>query len=169
MELFSITNEEQITDMLRTAYTIARDSQHPTTQVGAMLLDPMGFPIGSSANRVPPGLKRPAAVKNMVGDSAIEHAERAAIFASARAGKQTAGSTLVAPWFSCVECARAIVAAGVSRVIGHAAARDRTYGKWLESIEKGDHLLLEAGIEIIIYHGTVGRCLSTINGETWLP
>lgn len=46
-----------------------------------------------------------------------EHAERNAIYDCARLGEATAGGTIYSPWFPCVDCARAIVGAGLVRLV----------------------------------------------------
>jgi dCMP deaminase len=53
----------------------------------------------------------------------MEHAERDAIYKAAFVGMQTEGATLYVPWFACADCARAIIAAGITRVVGNSLAR----------------------------------------------
>lgn len=59
----------------------------------------------------------------------IEHSERNALYAAARVGKATEGSTMYMDWFPCADCARAIVQAGV-RVLycGPLPSDDGRYG-----------------------------------------
>ncbi len=47
----------------------------------------------------------------------IEHAERNALYLAARRGIRTRGCTLVVELVPCVECARAIIQAGIARVV----------------------------------------------------
>lgn len=46
-----------------------------------------------------------------------EHAERAAIYQAARTGTKLAGSTVYLTWYPCADCARALVAVGVDRLV----------------------------------------------------
>src|SRR5437660_184888 len=46
-----------------------------------------------------------------------EHAERNAIYAAARNGIPLAGCRMYLPWFPCVDCARAIVQAGIAELV----------------------------------------------------
>ena len=48
----------------------------------------------------------------------LEHAERTAIFRAGAEGIATKDSTLYCPWFACVDCARAIICAGVKECVG---------------------------------------------------
>jgi len=77
----------------------------------------------------------------------VEHAERNAIYASAKAGIKTEGMTLVARWASCADCARAIIQAGIVRVVRHGGYE--TPERWRESSEIGGWLLKEAGVEVV--------------------
>lgn len=154
-------------DTLRWAYEYAWNySQHPETKVGAILLQ-NDLAIGLGANRAPKRIAAPAT--ELSRGSRLEHAERGAILAAAKHGNATNGATLVAPWFACVDCARAIIGAGVRRVVGHQATRDRTPAKWRESIAIGDALLHEAGVELELYVGYLGGCKNVMNGEIWEP
>jgi dCMP deaminase len=75
----------------------------------------------------------------------VEHAERAAIYQAARYGMKTHDATMYCPWFACSDCARAIVAAGIKRVVG---LKIGDPGKWATSIGWGDQILTEAGVEV---------------------
>ena len=48
----------------------------------------------------------------------LEHAERTAIFRAGAEGIATKDSILYCPWFACVDCARAIICAGVKECVG---------------------------------------------------
>ena len=99
----------------------------------------------------------------------IEHAERNAIYAAACKGEATAGGTLYCPWYACADCARAIIQAGIVRVIGHKQMFDRTPEHWKETIAYGNEMFREAGVEALQYDGPIGECTALINGEVWNP
>lgn len=75
-----------------------------------------------------------------------EHAERNAIYAAARNGISLAGSRMYLPWFPCVECARAIVQAGIVELI--AMAPDLADPQWGQGFSVSIELLEEAGIAV---------------------
>lgn len=130
---------------LRLAVEIAQtqsDDQH--TQNGAVLVTACGWPVGA-ANAFPDGVvpdqsryQRPT--KYMY----IEHAERNAIYTAARRGLSTKGGKLYCPWFACTDCARAIICAGITEVVG--LAHDPAHGTWQDSIDCADQMFTEAGV-----------------------
>jgi len=73
-------------------------SKDPNTQIGCVIVGPAR-------------LERPA--KYLW----IEHAERNAICNAARAGTATAGCTLYVELMPCMDCARAVVQAGITEVV----------------------------------------------------
>lgn len=126
----------------------AHESQDKQTQNGALLRSRRGY-IVTAANRLPFGvipcgerLERPTKYQF------IEHAERGAIYAAAKAGIATAEATLYCPWFACADCARAIICAGITRVVGHHKTRVHSPEHWAESILQADQMLREADIQI---------------------
>lgn len=126
----------------------AHESHDKQTQNGALLVSQRGLVV-AAANRLPPGvivccdrLERPTKYQF------IEHAERSVIYAAARAGIPTAGATLYCPWFACADCARAIICAGITRVVGHKKTRVHSPEHWAESLKQADRMLHEADIQV---------------------
>jgi len=141
------------------------ESQDPHTQNGALLRAASGE-IVVAANRLPPEvvvsearLARPAKYQF------VEHAERGAIFAAAKAGIRTHNATLYCPWFACADCARAIILAGITRVVGHTVPRSQANGRWAESIAAADQMLRESGVQIELLDERLGVSY-TFNGGT---
>jgi deoxycytidylate deaminase len=83
----------------------------------------------------------------------IEHAERLAIHTAARNGIRTEGATMYAVWAACPECARAIVGAGITRLVTLQATRDLTPERWAEPIRIADRMLAEAGVRVEFFPG----------------
>jgi dCMP deaminase len=81
----------------------------------------------------------------------LEHAERNAIFAAYRGGRSLVGATMYGTLFPCADCARAIVAARLSRLdvlsLGRDPVRD---AKWLEHYRYAERILAMAGITVVI-------------------
>ena len=80
-----------------------------------------------------------------------EHAERNAIYSAARRGVALAGCTLYVPWFPCVDCARAIVQSGITRLVAHKPDIDDV--RWGEEFRIGLVLLKEASVVIHFLDG----------------
>lgn len=102
-----------------------REAQHSThtTQVGASVVGVSAFnsPVDCGGDRY--------------------HAESLSIMKCARSGVETYGATMYCTWASCPECAADIVAAGISRVVVPVQVMNKTYGKYLTSVEQGLDLL----------------------------
>jgi dCMP deaminase len=81
----------------------------------------------------------------------LEHAERNAIYAAYAEGKSLAGATMYGTLFPCADCARAIVAARLSRLVifglGENPDRDE---KWLEHYRYAEEILVRAGVTVEI-------------------
>ncbi len=145
---------------LKEACRIARNESHdPRTHVGAILVSKRGVPVWA-ANTFPPGVFRtlsrlepPSKYKFM------EHAERNAIYAAASAGICTHSATLYAPWFSCADCARGIICAGIAEVVGLASLRAATPERWERDILTAEQMLQEAGVATRWLAGTVGESI----------
>ena len=157
-------------DLLRNAYRIAdiySDDLH--TKTGAVLVNREGQVIASAANTLPIGVTNWGRLARPKKYSFIEHAERTVIFAAARQGECTSGATLYCPWFACADCARAIIQAGIVRVVGHKQMFDRAGDHWCDSIAYGNEMLREAAIETRFYDGKIGGVTNLFNGERWEP
>ncbi len=172
-------------DWLRIAYRNARDfSDDLSTQCGAVLVpkDNPGRAI-FGANHFPKGVKTTYArlTKRPGKYLYIEHAERDCILSAALRGVPTLGATMYAPWFACADCARAIIGAGITKVVGHISTFYRTPDRWLDSIAVGDEILDEAGVEREYYYdklfeddevfGVDPELVFKVlfNGELWTP
>lgn len=157
-------------DLLREAYKIAVHSRDKSTQLGALLYRD-GQIICGSENNFPRGvaetkerLQRPT--KYMY----VEHAERGAIYKAAMNGVPVHGTILICPWFSCADCARAIVLSGIKHVVGHKQMFDKMPPHWEESVNVGLGILKECNVtyEIIDAELNTGLTLR-FNGELWTP
>jgi len=167
-----------IDQMLRNLYRFAAiNSDDLSNQNAALLLD--GSEIVSIAcNKIPDGVvKTPERISQRPMKYAfIEHAERGAIYEAARKGHKTEGLTMVCPWFACADCARAIVCAGIKKVIGHKQrmemtslgrekVTDNVNNRWTAAVSDGDAILQEAGIELEYFDGPVGGIQILVNEQ----
>ena len=131
---------------------VDEDSPDRSRKTGAVIVDRAGQIVTTGYNTLPLGVEpedrflvRPAKY------DWTERAERNAIFAAAReAGKSTGDCEMVVPWFPCVQCALAIVQAGITRLVSpYPDVTDPNWGEEfktaLEILEKGkvrfDHFI----------------------------
>ncbi len=139
-------------DYLRRAYINARDmSDDPSTQNGAVLApkqDPENLVYG--ANTLARGIKILRGVlatwPKVKKYRWICHAERMVIHLAAFRGVPTEGATLYCPWFACTDCARAIINAGITRVVGHEEMRNKLHPTWMGEITEANVMLDRAGV-----------------------
>lgn len=130
---------------------IATWSKDRSSKVGVVIVGPSrevratgynGFPRGVRED-VPERHERPA--KYLW----TEHAERNAIFNAARIGVATAGCAMYMAWFPCAACARAIVQAGIVRLV--ASRPDLDDPRWGEEFKVAVAVLEEGGVDVV-YH-----------------
>lgn len=93
-----------------------------------------------------------------------EHAERRAIYTAARLGILTEGATLYCTWAACVDCARAIVESGITRLVRHYPPLDDATERWLESVTLGDQIMKAGGVEIVDILGPIPNAPSILRG-----
>jgi dCMP deaminase len=155
---------------LMTAYRVAMDSPDPSTQNGALLIDKDGKFLGYGFNRPSSGCY-PVVPESLAHNKYFhyEHAERMAIFNSARYGIRTEGAAMVCPWASCHDCARAIVAAGITHLLRHQDVMRAVPDRWKESMAAGDELLKAGGVHIVNFIGVVGAPRIRFDGKEIKP
>lgn len=137
---------------LKMAYDVARkESTDPSTQNGAILLTKNGE-ILSGANHFPKGvLDLPERWERPIKYNYVEHAERNVILKACREGICTNGAIMFCPWFSCSDCSRAIIQAGITEVIGHDFLmndeNNELVKRWKDSVSIGLSMLTESGVK----------------------
>ncbi|MBZ9769429.1 hypothetical protein LB526_21955 [Mesorhizobium sp. CA6] len=141
---------------LNEAFAVSQESDDPKAKlvpqsgVGAVIANKVGE-VSRSANVLPPRLKAAfGAAGQSVRDQdryfVIEHAERAAIFKAHEAHRDINGATLYGTRFPCSDCARAIVWAGIARVVfprGFAGEM-----RWLDAQRAALRIFKDAGIKV---------------------
>lgn len=161
-------------ELLWLAYRYASThSDDQSTHAGAVLVTADGELV-MGANHFPRGVKNiPQRHERPLKYSYMEHAERDTILKAACKGIKTEGGTLYAPWFSCADCARAIIEAGIVRVVGHQQIFDKTPDRWKVSIAHGNIMLDEAGVirdVLDVAHvADPGDFQVLFDGEYWCP
>ena len=123
----------------------ARQSPNRVRQVGAAILLRDGLEPIAACNTFPKGVAD--LDWRHEGDGRfvwMEHAERNAIFAAARAGRALDGATLATTFFPCIDCARAIVQSGIVRLL----TPEPTYEDpvWGDAFLRSKVILEEGGV-----------------------
>jgi deoxycytidylate deaminase len=57
-----------------------------------------------------------------------------------------------------VDCARAIISAGIAECVGVKQLRDATPERWLETVRLAESMLIEAGVKCTYIEETIGDC-----------
>lgn len=172
-------------NVLVKAYERALGSPDPSTQNGALIVSEVmvkghiGFEIlAGGCNDFTKGLEvTPERLERPLKYTFIEHAERNAVFNAASLGVNCSEKTMICPWAACAECARAIVQAGIGKLVRHKQASDRSPERWVESIALADEILVSSSITIVEFDGdlnsdkTVVGTVPTIRHceELWQP
>lgn len=134
-------------EQLDQAITIARESPNRIRHVGAVLWPTDGGAPLQACNSFPLGVRDTE--QRHQGDGRLvwmEHAERNAIYAAARAGRSTQGASLASSYFPCLDCARAIIQAGIRQLVTMPPDLDDPV--WGASFGPSHTMLQEAGVRL---------------------
>ena len=98
---------------------VASRSKDPNTQIGCVIAGPAHEIRSTGYNSFPRGIRDdvPERLERPAKYLWIEHAERNAICNAARAGTPLEGCTIYVEIMPCMDCARAIVQAGIKQVV----------------------------------------------------
>lgn len=122
---------------LQMAAVWAKNSYCKRRQVGALLVKDKMI-ISDGYNGTPSGFENVCEDENGVTKPYVLHAEANAISKVAKSGNSSAGATLYITASPCIECAKLIIQAGITRVVYKDEYR------LLDGVE----LLRRAGIEV---------------------
>lgn len=170
-----MSDEESPVEYLLSAYIRATDSRDPSTQNGAVLIRTVGggwFDITSACNNPPNGLNvTQAQLEDRESKlNVCEHAERAVIFSCLKSQFRPMNSTMYCPFVACPDCARAIIAAGISKVVCHTELMMLTPERWQESVKHGLSMLKNAGVIIEYFTGPIpGAPVIRFDGRLFDP
>jgi dCMP deaminase len=98
---------------------VATRSKDPNTQVGCIIAGPAHEIRSTGYNSLPRGIRDDLAERLERPSKYLwmEHAERNAIYNAARCGTTLEGCTIYIELMPCMDCARAIVQAGIREVV----------------------------------------------------
>lgn len=127
-------------------------SKDQSTKTGSVIVGPDKEIRSVGFNGFPRGCNDDVAERHdrSAKYSFTEHAERNAIYNAARLGVPLKGCTIYMVWYPCADCARAIIQAGITRMVCMPSehARDKTSDGW--AFESATAMLNEAGVEIVV-------------------
>jgi dCMP deaminase len=145
---------EWIHYFLSIAETVKLKSKDESTQIGAVIVGKDNEVLSTGYNSFPRGLddnlkerqERPEKYFWMV------HAELNAILNAARVGTKLKDSKIyITSGIPCVDCAKAIVNAGIKTVYCKEVCTTKNKEKWEESQKRSLQLLWECKVEVIFY------------------
>lgn len=143
---------------IKMAELVATKSKDPSTKVGVVVVGEDNEVLSTGFNGFPRGVRetcwdkldkvrwaRPA--KYLF----VEHAERNAIHNAARTGTRLKGSTMYFNFEPCPcnECAKAIIQAGIKKLVGYDRKFPGKGAQWEESLHISRVMLKEAGVKIV--------------------
>jgi dCMP deaminase len=136
---------------LALAALIATWSKDASTRVGCAVVDGHRVVRATGYNGLPRGVSDdvPARLERPEKYLWTEHAERNALYVSARHGVVLAGCSLYCTHPPCADCARGIVQAGLSEVVLPAGAA-LPAGRWADHERAAREMLAEACIVVRI-------------------
>lgn len=140
--------ERKAKQLLEIAHAVSKLSKDKSTQVGAVVVGPAGEARSWGYNGAP---RRCRADEDERGDQRPEkyywfsHAEINAITNAARVGTPLEGSTIVITHAPCMDCARAIVQAGIG-VVYYPAPDGEFAARWREHTRRAEDLFDECGV-----------------------
>lgn len=131
-------------------------SHDPHRQVGVVIVGEDDAVLSTGSNSPPVGLgfTRADTYAAIARDPKwkyfmLEHAERNAINAARDQGASLAGATMYGTLFPCADCARAIVSAGIKRLIVSTADQDRHRDeKWNDHYAYSREIFARGGVRV---------------------
>lgn len=126
-------------------------SKDPSTQVGAYFLHPETYDIMSSGyNGMPRKIDESRAERweRPRKYLLVEHAERNAIYNAMNKGVQLRGSIAIVTMHPCADCARALIAVEVSKVVCPKPTED-LIERWGGHFQASQEMLMEAGVDVM--------------------
>lgn len=127
---------------------VAAWSSDPSRRVGCVVIGPGRELRAVGYNDVPRGVAQDRQrLERPLKYTWVEHAERNAIYVAARAGISLDRATMYLPWFPCIECARAMIQAGITTLVANRP--DEADAQWGADFGPARDMLVEAGVAVL--------------------
>lgn len=153
-------------------YLISMKSKDQKTKHGAVIVDSDHGIRSTGYNSFPRGIYDDIQERQERPEKYFwfEHAERNAIYNAARIGVSVDNCTMYTAGIPCMDCARAIVQAGIKKVIVHKSYVDDQKGQgqevWKEHTKRTIVLFNEASVTLEFFDGDIIRNIVGMrNGE----
>ena len=144
-------------DFMREAYAVAKQSNDLSTQNGAIIVSPFdGEVVSEGFNHIPDRLAKPERFDRPLKYDFTIHAERDAIYKACLDGNIIEDWDMYCCWAACKECATAIAHMGIRNLYRHFHEGHAEREDWNKSIEFGDTIMSEMGVNIVTLTGKVG-------------
>lgn len=156
---------------IKMAELTASKSKDPSTKVGVVVVGRDNQVLSTGFNGFPRGVRENEIVDwqgpdgiMVTGDGVdperwarpakymfVEHAERNAVYNAARTGVSLKGATMYFNFEPCPcnECAKAVIQAGIAKLVGYNRPFPGKGAQWEESLRVSKIMLKEAGVQII--------------------
>ncbi len=130
------------------AQLVATWSKDRGRKVGAVIVGPDNEVRSTGFNGIPRGVDDDVEERHDAASGEkylwVSHAERNAIYNAALLGVSTKGCTIYVPWYPCIDCAKAIVQAGIGRIV--CFEPDLSDSNWGKDFEKSLIILGEGNV-----------------------
>ena len=130
------------------AQLVATWSKDRGRKVGAVIVGPDKEVRSTGFNGIPRGVNDDVEERHdaETGEKYlwVSHAERNAIYNAALLGVSTKNCTIYVPWYPCIECAKAIVQAGIAKIV--CFEPDLADSNWGRDFEKSLIILGEGNV-----------------------
>jgi dCMP deaminase len=133
--------------MLALCTKVSETSHDPHRQVGCVITNPSGNILVTASNQLPRGISlTDEKVTRPQKYLWMEHAERNAIYEAARKGISLQGCTIYLNWWPCVECTRAIIQSGITKIVAPEMPNLKHH-RWGEQFKLTFEMLSESNTE----------------------
>lgn len=143
---------------MRHVYLAASKSKDPRTKIGATLVRDNNI-ISTGFNGFPRYVSDTAERYNdrALKHEYVVHAEHNAVLQCAYHGTSAKGTTLYTQGIPCSGCTRAVIQAGVCRIVVHKQWPNLIHSEqWVKSISSSNVMLTEANVEIVWFDMSLG-------------
>jgi dCMP deaminase len=131
-------------------YLVAMKSKDESTHIGAVIVGPDREIRSTGYNSFVRGINDSIPERQIRPEKYFwfEHAERNAIYNAARIGVSTKDCTMYTNGVPCMDCARAIIQAGIKRVVVDKQWDDNNVDVWIEQAKRSLQMFAESGVDI---------------------
>lgn len=152
--------------MMSLTYLVAMKSKDPSTKIGAIIVGPDREIRSTGYNGLPRGLQDEVPERNVRPEKYFwyEHGERNAVYNAARMGTRTMGCSMYTQGLPCADCARAIIQAGIIRVVIDPRFDKNNAPMWAEHAARSREMFAEAKIEVYEYAGPLKLSITSLQG-----